>query len=48
MRWAIALPTLQAVGPMLADAVVGVVAGAVVLAGVSLVRRLWRGHPRVA
>ena len=39
---------LQAFGPMLADAVVGVVAGAVVLAGVSLVRRLWRGHPRVA
>ena len=39
---------LQAVGPMLADAIVGVVAGAAVLAGVSLVRRLWRGHPRVA
>jgi uncharacterized protein len=40
--------TLQAFGPMLADAVVGVVAGAVVLAGVSLVRRLWRGRPHVA
>ena len=39
---------LQAVGPMLADAVVGVAAGAAVLAVVSLVRRLWRGHPRVA
>jgi hypothetical protein len=39
---------LQAVGPMLADAVVGVAAGAAVLAVVSLVRRLWRGHPSVA
>jgi hypothetical protein len=39
---------LQAVGPMLADAIVGVVAGAAVLAVVSLVRRLWRGHPSVA
>ncbi len=39
---------LQAVGPMLADAVVGVAAGAAVLAVVSVVRRLWRGHPSVA
>jgi rubredoxin len=39
---------LQAIGPMLADAVVGVVACAAVLAVVSLVRRLWRGHTRVA
>jgi hypothetical protein len=39
---------LQAIGPMLADAIVGVVAGAAVLAVVSLVRRLRRGHPSVA
>jgi hypothetical protein len=39
---------LQAAGPMLADAIVGVVAGAAVLAVVSLVRRLRRGHPSVA
>ena len=40
--------TLSAAGPMLADALVGVLAGAAVLVGVSLVRRLWRGRPRLA
>ncbi len=39
---------LQAAGPMLADALVGVLAGAAVLAGVSLVRRLWRSRSRLA
>jgi predicted DNA repair protein MutK len=39
---------LQAAGPMLADALVGLLAGAAVLAGVSLVRRLWKSRSRLA
>ncbi len=39
---------LQAVGPTLADGLLGVVAGALVLAGVSLARRAWPGRARAA
>jgi predicted DNA repair protein MutK len=37
---------VQGLGPMLLDALVGVLAGGVVLAVVSMVQRSWRGQPR--